>query len=322
MYLELSMVVLAMLAASKAHSMIKTRMGFNVKGQHVVVTGGSEGLGLAVATHCAQQGAKVTIMARTLSKLNKAKEEILAKAPHAAKGDILCVSCDVTDTKAVDAAFDTCVRTQGQAVDVYIGCAGIAVTGFAHGMPLSQYEKMINLNYLGNVRCVNAVLDSMVARRAGQIVLVGSTMSHIAFVGYTGYAASKYALKGYAEGLRHELLPHNVKVAAFYPASMDSPGFEVENRTKPQVTKEIEGSADLQTVEEASAELFAGLARGEFQITNDLVTYFLQSAGTLTAPRSNHLLEFLLAPVLHPILAVVLWWIDTLVIKSGAKKTQ
>ena len=119
--------------------------------------------------------------------------------------------------------------------------------------PNKVYRDMINLNYLGSVFTVKAVLPKMIERKqGGHIVFVSSAAALTSFVGYSQYCPSKWAVRALGDSLRNELRLYDIKVTQFYPSNMDTEGFEIEERTKPAPTKEIEGTAKLFKPDEVS----------------------------------------------------------------------
>jgi 3-dehydrosphinganine reductase len=90
----------------------------------------------------------------------------------------------------------------------------------------------MKVNYLGGVYCTRAVIEPMRHRHFGRIVFVSSQAGQIGIFGYSGYSASKFALKGFAESLQMEVKPYNIYVTVSYPPDTDTPGFKVENLTK------------------------------------------------------------------------------------------
>jgi 3-dehydrosphinganine reductase len=84
--------------------------------------------------------------------------------------------------------------------------------------------------------------------------------------GYTAYAASKYAIAGFAECLRQEMRPHGIKVSVCYPPTTDTPGLARENKIKPPETWAIEGSSRTFTADQVAGRLLAGIAAGRFEI--------------------------------------------------------
>lgn len=92
----------------------------------------------------------------------------------------------------------------------------------------------------------------------GKIVLVSSLLGLMSFVGYSQYAPMKYAIRGLAETLRSELILYGISVHAYFPATIFSPGLEEENKTKPKITKEIEGADEGLTPEQCAKGLIKG----------------------------------------------------------------
>jgi NAD(P)-dependent dehydrogenase (short-subunit alcohol dehydrogenase family) len=212
-------------------------------GKHVLVTGGSEGLGLALAARAVRGGAAaVTLIARTKSKLERAAEELRkedgATSTTPTPTLIQTFSADVTDSQALDRAVREAEKAaEGGGVDVLIAAAGAAECGYFHEAASSgAFARQMQLNYLGVVHAVQAVYGGMVERagRRGRwmaqerqqrgrrrgagdddnpssppkqqhILIVASAMSLLNFVGYAAYSPSKWALRGLAEGLRNEL---------------------------------------------------------------------------------------------------------------------
>lgn len=118
----------------------------------------------------------------------------------------------------------------------------------------------------------------------GRIVLVSSVVGFMGLVGYAQYAPMKYAIRGLAECLRSELPLYGIDVHCYFPATILSPGYDEENKTKPQVTKDIEGADDAKTPEQCAVHLARGVARGDFFITDGLVGSLLRASSSGCAP--------------------------------------
>lgn len=90
----------------------------------------------------------------------------------------------------------------------------------------------MRVNYIGGVYCTRAVVKSMKERKFGRILFVSSQAGQIGIFGYSGYSASKFALRGFVEALQMELKPFNIFVTLSFPPDTDTPGFKEENLTK------------------------------------------------------------------------------------------
>jgi len=130
----------------------------------------------------------------------------------------------------------------------------------------------------------------MVSQRAtGTIVFVSSFLGYTTFAGYSPYSPGKYALRGLADSLRSELAIYGINVHLYMPAGILSPGYEVEQRTKPQITKDIEEDDTPITPEKAAALLIRGIEQGHYQITNDLVTELVRCSAAGPVPGNGPL---------------------------------
>lgn len=118
---------------------------FDYRGKHVLVTGGSSGIGLEVAREYVRQGANVSIMARDKKKLDAAKVELVA-GDKALDGQVFCVSGDTgSSLKAVEEALMPCIKKFGD-VDVLVNCAGTSVAGAFDELDIGEFERMLKVN--------------------------------------------------------------------------------------------------------------------------------------------------------------------------------
>ncbi|XP_028631456.1 3-ketodihydrosphingosine reductase isoform X3 [Grammomys surdaster] len=207
-------------------------------GAHVVVTGGSSGIGKCVAIECYKQGAFITLVARNEDKLLQAKKEI-EKHSINDKQVVLCISVDVSqDYNQVENVIKQAQEKLGP-VDMLVNCAGTSLTGKFEELEVSSFEKLMSINYLGSVYPSRAVITTMKERRVGRIVFVSSQAGQLGLFGFTAYSSSKFALRGLAEALQMEVKPYNVYVTVAYPPDTDTPGLAEENKTKPLETRLI-----------------------------------------------------------------------------------
>jgi len=128
-------------------------------------------------------------------------------------------------------------------------------------------------------------------KRKGKIVLVSSTLGYISFVGWASYSPAKHALRALADTLHSELLLYGIDVHIFFPPTMETPGYETENLTKPKITKRIEETDEGLTTEQAALGMFRGIERGETHITADLITSLFRASTRGSAPKNNWILD-------------------------------
>ncbi|KAG0005129.1 3-dehydrosphinganine reductase [Entomortierella chlamydospora] len=299
---NLFLVLIASLGITPVYNLIKGNQ-FPTKGKHVYVTGGSVGLGRAVAIELAKQGAHVTIVARKEGPL-KETIELMKQAVATRKDKEIVeqrfhwISADVTDREqSVRALDEASAHFGGRVPDIIMVCAGISIPKLFVEASIEEFESQMKLNYFGSLYTVHEATKRMAATGVkGKVVLTASTMGLIGFAGYSGYAPTKFALRGLAESLRNEFLMYGIGVHIYYPGTMFSPGYENENLTKPLITRDIEGTKGL-TSEEAAKGLFAGLRKGYFGITTDFDTDFLRISARGVTPMSNIGWDYLLGLV-------------------------
>lgn len=242
--------------------------------RHVVITGGSQGIGAAIAREAAAYGARVSLIARGEEALHETAESIAA--------DVRWQACDVTDTHALNSALEA-VESEAGPCDVLVCCAGIVLPGRFRDVPIGEFVAQLQVKVQGSVAAVKSVLPGMVQRGAGHLVFISSTAGIIGVPGYTGYAATKFAIRGLAESLRYEVEPHGVKVTVLYPPDTETPGFAAENLRKPPETAAISGRIKPFPASLVAKKLIHGLENNKRDVTVDTATgVFRRFSGLLT----------------------------------------
>ncbi|RKP01620.1 hypothetical protein CXG81DRAFT_5966, partial [Caulochytrium protostelioides] len=268
-------------------------------GRHVVVTGGSRGLGKAVARRLAAAGAHVTLVARGQRDLDAAVADLTAELAQQAGavvpgGTVRAYAADVADADAMQALY----AAHGLP-DWLVLCAGASRPGYwATRAHRDEARAQIRLNY----DTATQPLRALVAARQllpERIVFVGSMASFVALTGYATYCGSKYALRGFANALRSEWSPFARTHIHFYlPSNMDTPGYADENATKPAITHALDGSGGRMTPEAAADRMLALMASGRYYLANTIEGELIRIAMTDVIPRPSPFMECLAAPVL------------------------
>ncbi|HYR28740.1 MAG TPA: SDR family NAD(P)-dependent oxidoreductase [Thermoanaerobaculia bacterium] len=194
----------------------------NLRGKTAVVTGASSGIGRAVALEMARRGAHVILGARRADRLESVAAECRALGVQAT-----AVACDVTSQ-------DDCRRLIAAAprVDVLVNNAGFAIFDAIADASVEELHSMMDTNYFGLVHCTQAVLPQMLARGDGAIVNVASIAGIMGFARMGGYGATKFAVVGFTEALRDEVIGRGVRVALVCPGTTDTEFFVKAERGK------------------------------------------------------------------------------------------
>ncbi|KAK6643775.1 hypothetical protein RUM43_000038 [Polyplax serrata] len=240
----------------------------SICGKHVLVTGGSSGIGKSVAVEAARRGAHVTIIARNIEKLRLAVEEIKKEAKCPESSFELTYSptflVDVAnESQLIEEKFNKIEEEVGP-IFLLVNCAGRAIFGRLQDVKEEDYRYMMDLNFFGTIIPTLFLANKMKTRNEGHIVITGSQGSLIGIYGMGAYCSSKFALRGFTESLYMELSPYNVSVTLCLPPDTKTPGFEIEEKSKPEVTKEISKAAGLFEPEVVARQLLSDALNGNF----------------------------------------------------------
>ncbi|WP_055109193.1 SDR family NAD(P)-dependent oxidoreductase [Paenibacillus ihumii] len=186
--------------------------------QVIIVTGASSGIGALTAQMLSERGANVVLAARSIEKL----EEVGARL----KGSFKLLAMDVGDDESVAEGFKTIFSEYGR-VDCLVNNAGYGIFAYCDEAPLAEFSAMMNVNYMGVVRCTKAVLPSMKAARSGRIVNVASIAGKLGTAKGTGYTATKHAVLGFSNALRQEVREYGITVSTINPGPVDTPFFDL-----------------------------------------------------------------------------------------------
>lgn len=187
-----------------------------------VITGASSGIGRATALELARRGAHVVLAARRAELLETVAGECRKLGVRA--------QIVVTDVRDRDACRNL-IAAAGD-VDILVNNAGFAIYDSSEEARIGEMRDMMDTNFFGTVHCTQAVLPAMLARRRGSIVNVGSITGIMGFARMGAYCASKFAIAGWTEALRDEVIGKGVSVALVCPATTDTEFFMKAERGK------------------------------------------------------------------------------------------
>ena len=187
-----------------------------MKDKIAVITGGSKGIGYAIAESLLKNGAKVFICARDKSELKHALEKLSAFGR--VDGEI----CDVRSEAQVQMMLDECVRIFG-GVDILVNNAGIGIIGkTVEEMSANEFEQTLETNLFGVFYTCHHAIPLMKKRGGGYIINISSLAGQNAHPKMAAYNASKFGLNGFTEALMQEVREHNIKVTAICPGSVNT----------------------------------------------------------------------------------------------------
>jgi 3-oxoacyl-[acyl-carrier protein] reductase len=183
------------------------------------ITGGTSGIGRAIATDLARTGCRVVISGRSEETLKKIAQQI----------GVAAVLCDVTDESSVRQAHEEITSTFG-IVSILINAAGISPFTTFSQTSVQEFDEVIATNLTGSFLTTRLVLPAMYAAQRGSIVQLLSIASIKAFAGGAAYIASKFGALGFINSLREEARKHQVKVMAVLPGATDTDAWDRESR--------------------------------------------------------------------------------------------
>ena len=226
----------------------------------VFVTGGSSGIGLAVAERLAAGGARLVLFARRAGPLSQAVERV----ERAGAALAMARELDVTDD-------DACRRTLAEVIAevgpprLVVHSAGAAWPGHFAEIDFDRFDRTVKTNLYGTYSVVSAVAPAM-REHGGHIVTVSSVAGLVGVFGYSDYCAAKFGVIGFSEAVRQELAADGVKISVLCPPDTQTPGYEEESATKPEETRAIAGKAKILSAEAVADAMLRGVARGTFLI--------------------------------------------------------
>jgi len=194
-----------------------------------IVTGANSGIGRTTAVRLAEEGWTVYGTMRSLDKGEKLAAMATKVGVH-----VEPLVADVTDGPSVDAAVQHVVEAEGR-IDVLVNNAGIGGNGVAEETPIERYAELMDVNLLGVIRGVQAVLPTMRAQGSGAIVNISSIAGVVAALAQSAYVASKWAVEGFSEGLAQEVAPFGIRVAIIEPGIVKT-AILAKNTDSPSLT--------------------------------------------------------------------------------------
>ena len=193
--------------------------GEDMHGKVVLITGGSRGLGLAMAQEFAAAGARIVLCARDQRELDWAREEL-----SRAGADVSPILCDVSNQDEVARMVNSTVEIFGR-IDVLVNNAGVITVGPLQTQTFTDFQEAMDVMFWGTVYPTLAVLPHMLQRRSGRIANITSIGGKVAVPHLLPYDCAKFAAVGFSEGLHAEVARYGVKVTTVVPGLMRTGSF-------------------------------------------------------------------------------------------------
>ncbi len=199
----------------------------NLQNKHVAITGASSGLGEALAIKIAEQGGRVTLLARRQELLESIAAHIIEQG-----GTALAIPTDVTSQKSVEDAISQAVDEFGP-VDILIANSGISPVMSAQELDIDVVSETMHVNFFGVAYTMNAVLPSMIERQSGVILAISSIAAFRGLPTSNAYCASKAAITAWMQSLRPELKQCGVTLITSHPGYIDTPMLAGKENDRP-----------------------------------------------------------------------------------------
>ena len=190
------------------------------KNKVVLITGASSGIGKQTAIEFAKLGSSIILVARRKNKLEQVENELKQFNVNT----LVCV-CDVSKKDQVD-ELSKIVLQKFNSIDILVNNAGFVIYGSVSDLSINEIESQMETNYFGMIYCVKNFLPLMLKKKSGHIVNVASVGASFSVPGVSSYCATKFAMLGFSEGLKHELYGTGVGLTVVSPIMVRTPLFE------------------------------------------------------------------------------------------------
>lgn len=300
-------------------SFLRRKRAFVVDGRTVLITGGSQGLGLSLARKLAARGANIVIVARDQSKLTAALGSIHSSAVSPTTQRFLSLSYDLTSPNSAPEILAKITEwNNGGPPDIVWCCAGFCIPSFFADASITTLREQMDTLYWSCAYMAHATLNlwkkpatsSSAASEASlkahtsakevlprHLIFTSSCLAFFPVAGYAPYSPAKAAMRALADTLQEELAvwngarqspsaqiaftapPAEIKISTIFPMGITSPNFDNENALKPEITKVMEKDDKPQTPEEVADAALRGLDAGETMITTIFIGALLKGCG-------------------------------------------
>lgn len=241
---------------------------FSIKGQTALITGASSGIGKACAEQFASLGVNLVIVARRFDRLERVANELNTKY----QVNVLPLKLDVRSHDEVEAVLKDLEKSQ-IAPDILINNAGLALgTDKVYEGSIANWETMIDTNIKGLLYMTRAALPSMIKRKQGHIINIGSVAGHGCYVAGNVYCATKHAVRAISQSLRLDLVGMPIRISEIDPGAVETEFSEVRWKDKDRAKKFYHGFKPLVADDIADAVVYCATRPPHVNIA-ELIVY-------------------------------------------------
>ncbi|MEN2985222.1 MAG: SDR family oxidoreductase [Thermodesulfovibrionaceae bacterium] len=183
-----------------------------LRGKIALITGASRGIGLATAEKFAHEGVNLILVARTESML----QEIAKRLEKEYIIKVVTVAADISKPEEVEKVFEN-IRENFGRLDILINNAGRGIYNLVENISAKECKEIVDLNLTGLILCTHFAVNMMIPQRSGHIVNISSVAGRVGIPGWSVYCATKWAVIGFSESIRKELIKYNIRVTVVEP---------------------------------------------------------------------------------------------------------
>ncbi len=241
-------------------------MNQDLAGQVALVTGASSGIGEATAKMLAGKGMKVTAVARRQDRLQQ-----LAQQAAGGAGEVWPRAGDVSDEAVVNQIVAETEKRWGR-LDVLVADAGVMLLGPILDANTEEWRPMVNVNLLGLMYCVHAVLPMMTRQKSGHIITLSSVAGRVARANNGVYAATKFGVRAFSESLRQESGKSNIRVTTIEPGVVATELIEhIGNPEAKERAQQYAGSMETLKSEDIARAIIYALSQPPYADVNEIL---------------------------------------------------